>query len=76
MYVCMYACVLYVCMYVCVSQDLIVASRDLTARVYHRVRSRKMATTVLSGHRGPLVGAFFALVPPPLTYQYMHTYIT
>eukprot|EP01036_Dinobryon_divergens_P026386 gene26386-35026_t len=34
---------------------------DLTARVYHRVCSRKMATTVLSGHRGPLVGAFYAL---------------
>ena len=52
------------CIYVCLcgEQDLVVASRDLTARVYHRVCSRKMATTVLSGHRGPLVGAFFALV--------------
>ena len=38
------------------------ASMDLSARIYHRVRSRKMATTVLSGHRGPLVGAFFAMV--------------
>lgn len=42
------------------SLNLIVASKDLTARIYHRVCSRKMATTVLTGHRDRLMGAFFS----------------
>ena len=35
-------------------------SKDLSARIYYRVHSKYMATTVLSGHRDQLVAAFFA----------------
>jgi periodic tryptophan protein 2 len=35
-------------------------SKDLTLRVYYRVHSKKMAMSVLSGHRDELVGCFFS----------------
>ena len=42
------------------SQSLIMGGRDLTARVYYRVRSKHMSMTVLSGHRDRIIGAFFS----------------
>lgn len=42
------------------SQNLLIGSKDLSARVYHNVQSDNMTLTVLSGHRDRLVGAFFS----------------
>jgi len=42
------------------SQSIIMGGRDLSARVYYRVRSKHMSMTVLSGHRDRIVGAFFS----------------
>ena len=42
------------------SQSIIMGSKDLSARVYYRVKSKYMAVSVLSGHRDELVGAYFA----------------
>lgn len=41
------------------SKSLIMGSRDLFARIYYNVSSRYMSSTLLSGHRDSLVGAFF-----------------
>ena len=42
------------------SKNLMIGSKDLSARVYHNVHTKKMTMTVLSGHRDRLVGAFFS----------------
>ena len=42
------------------SCNLMIGSKDLSARVYHNVQSDRMTLTVLSGHRDRLVGAFFS----------------
>lgn len=42
------------------SESIIVGSRDLSARIYYRVGSKNMASTVLSGHRDVLKGVFFS----------------
>ena len=42
------------------SCSLIVGSKDLSSRIYYRVTSKHMSTSVLSGHRDVLVGTFFA----------------
>jgi periodic tryptophan protein 2 len=41
------------------SRSLILGSRDLTARVYHKALTKFMALSVLSGHRDSIVGAYF-----------------
>lgn len=45
------------------NQLLILGSKDLTARIYYRVLSKKMSLTVLSGHRDALIGG---KDPPPI----------
>lgn len=42
------------------SESIIMGSRDLSARIYYRVHSKNMASTVLSGHRDVLKGVFFS----------------
>ena len=42
------------------SVSIIIGSKDLTARVYHRVRSKHMSMLVLSGHRDEVIGVYFA----------------
>lgn len=42
------------------SDSLVMGSKDMTARVYYRVHSKHMSLTVLSGHRGKLVGVFYS----------------
>lgn len=42
------------------SQSLIIGSKDLSARVYYRVLSKKMALSVLSGHRAKIIGVFYS----------------
>lgn len=42
------------------SHSLILGSRDLSCRVYFRVRSKRMAVSVLSGHRDTVLGVFFS----------------
>ena len=41
------------------SQSLVVGSKDLSAKVYYRVKSKHMSMTVLSGHRDKVLGAFY-----------------
>lgn len=41
------------------SRSLILGSRDLTARVYYKAVTKRMALSVLAGHRDALVGAYF-----------------
>ena len=42
------------------STSLIIGSKDLSAHVFHRIRSRYMSTSILSGHRDIILGAFFS----------------
>ena len=42
------------------SESIIMGSKDLSARIYYRVRSKYMAVSVLSGHRDEIIGAYFA----------------
>jgi periodic tryptophan protein 2 len=42
------------------SESIIMGSKDLSARIYYRVRSKYMAVSVLSGHRDEILGAYFA----------------
>jgi len=42
------------------SQSLIMGAKDLGAKIYYRVTSKRMAMTTLSGHRDILVGAYFS----------------
>jgi hypothetical protein len=37
-----------------------VGSKDLSARIYFRILSKKMAMTALSGHRDEVIGAYIA----------------
>lgn len=39
---------------------LIIGSKDLSARVYYRILSKKMALTTLSGHRDAIIGVHLA----------------
>lgn len=43
------------------SESIIMGSRDLSARIYYRVKSKNMASTVLSGHRDILKGVYFSV---------------
>ena len=42
------------------SNSIIIGSKDLSVRIYHRVKSKKMVLHVLSGHRDKIIGVFFA----------------
>jgi periodic tryptophan protein 2 len=42
------------------SESIIMGSKDLSARIYYRVKSKYMSVSVLSGHRDELIGAYFA----------------
>ena len=42
------------------SNSIVIGSKDLSVRIYHRVKSKKMVLHVLSGHRDTIVGVFFA----------------
>ena len=42
------------------SESIIIGSKDLSARIYYRVVSKYMSSSVLSGHRDQLIGTFFA----------------
>jgi periodic tryptophan protein 2 len=42
------------------SESVIMGSKDLSARIYYRVKSKNMSMSVLSGHRAVLIGAFFS----------------
>ena len=42
------------------SRSLIIGSKDLSTRVFHKIRSRFMSTSILSGHRDIILGAFFS----------------
>jgi periodic tryptophan protein 2 len=41
------------------SNSLIIGSKDLTAKIFYRIKSKHMASTVLTGHRDKVVSAFF-----------------
>ena len=45
------------------SESIVVGSKDLSAKVFYRVRSPNMATTTLSGHRDKIIGSFYGLDP-------------
>jgi periodic tryptophan protein 2 len=42
------------------SENLVVGSKDLTLRVFYRVHSKKMALSVLTGHRAKVIGVFYS----------------
>eukprot|EP01038_Epipyxis_sp_PR26KG_P014178 gene14178-19024_t len=42
------------------SESIIIGSKDLSARIFYRINSKKMSKTILSGHRDKLVGGYFA----------------
>ena len=42
------------------TESIVVGSKDLSARVYYRVNSKNMATSILSGHRDVLIGGYFS----------------
>jgi len=42
------------------SRSLIIGSKDLSTRVFYKIRSRYMSTSTLSGHRDIILGAFFS----------------
>eukprot|EP01041_Mallomonas_annulata_P006791 gene6791-13750_t len=42
------------------SNSIVMASKDLSARVYHSIHSKKMALTILSGHRDEIIGIFYS----------------
>ena len=41
------------------SNSLIIGSKDLTAKIFYRIKSKHMASTVLTGHRDKVVSVFF-----------------
>ena len=42
------------------SQSIIIGSQDLSAKIFYRVGSKRMAMTTLTGHRDVIVGAYFS----------------
>jgi len=42
------------------SQSIIMGAKDLGAKIYYRVTSKRMAMTTLSGHRDILMGTYFS----------------
>lgn len=42
------------------STSIIMGSKDLSARIYYRIKSKYMSVSILSGHRDEIIGAFFA----------------
>ncbi len=43
------------------SESIIIGAKDLSAKIYYRVKSKRMAMTTLSGHRDILVGSYLAV---------------
>lgn len=42
------------------SESVVIGSKDLSARVFYRINSKHMASTLLSGHRDALKGVYYS----------------